>query len=172
MRSIRSTPLLLAAGLACGCLPGPGEVGPLVPEITMEGVSFRVDRGGSTRAVGEAERVTYRRDTTAVVAQGLVLTMPGADGEVVVTAPSGRGNTTERRFEVSGGIRAARRGDLATTGSATFEPSVPGWSSGRIEGREPLVVTGPGYRLDGRGFTLDPGTGDLHLSGGARLVTR
>lgn len=166
---------LLAAAVACvllsaGCRPGrPAEARQLVPELTMEGVRFAVERGGQTRAWGEAERLTYRRDTTAVAAEGLTLVLVGPDGEVRVTAPRGVGLASDRRFDVEGGILATRGADLATTGSAKYEVAPSG--VGLVSGSEPVTVSGPGYRLTGKNFRLLPGSGEIVLGSGARLLT-
>ena len=170
MRSIR----FLAAALICllsgACRPGrAGEAREMVPELTMEGVRFSIERGGQRRAWGEAEQLTYRRDTTAVVASGLILVMAGPDGEVRVTAPRGSGMGSERRFEVEGGIQAVRGSDVATTASARFE--APQNGAGVVTGTEPITVAGPGYRLTGKAFRLLPATGEIVLVNGARLVT-
>lgn len=169
MRSIR----FLAAGLTCllaaACRPSrAGEARELVPELTMEGVRFAIERGGEGRARGEAERLTYRRDTTAVAATGLILVMNSPDGEIRITAPRGSGVGSERHFEVEGGIQASRGGDVATTAAARFE--APQRGAGLVTGTDPVTVAGPGYRLTGRAFRLHPATGELVLLGGARLT--
>lgn len=174
--------LLAAAwGLgACG-MGRPRVAGDLVPELALEGVTFRIDRGGVTRATGEADRVTYRRDTTAVAATGLVLLLAGAEGPVRVTAPSGRGIVTDRRFEAVGGLEASRGADRAVTAAAHYEPAEPvpahpeqagpGPGPGLVRGTDPVTLSGPGYRLTGTGFTLDPASGVIVIGGGAHLVT-
>lgn len=169
MRSPRVLAPLLLLVLAAGCRPGrSGEARQLVPELTMEGVRFAIERGGVSRAWGEAERLTYRRDTTAVAAEGLTLVMTGQDGEVRVTAPRGTGIAADRRFDVEGGIRGSRGADLATTASAHYE--APQRGAGLVTGTDPVTVTGPGYRLTGRGFRLQPATSEIVIGNGARLV--
>lgn len=174
-------PSLFAAAMftwilaTAGCRPArPVEPRELVPELVMEGVTFRVDRQGESRAMGEASRVTYRRDTTAVTASGLglLLTDP-AQGPIRIVAPAGQGVAAERRFEVSGGILAERGADQATTGSARFEPASSGEgtpSGAVIRGDEPVLIEGPGYQLAGHDFRLDPATREITLGHGARLV--
>jgi lipopolysaccharide export system protein LptC len=169
MRSIRVLAPVMICVLAGGCRPSrPGEAHQLVPELTMEGVRFSIERGGVSRAWGEAERLTYRRDTTAVAAVGLTLIMSGPDGEVRITAPRGSGVAADRRFEVEGGIQASRGADLATTASASYE--APQHGAGLVTGTEPVTVSGPGYRLTGQGFRLLPATAEIVLGNGARLV--
>jgi lipopolysaccharide export system protein LptC len=176
MRPSLQTAAIFAWILAsAGCRPArPAEPRDLVPELVMEGVTFRVDRQGDSRASGEASRVTYRRDTTAVTASGLglLLTDPG-QGPIRIVAPSGEGVAAERRFDVSGGILAERGADKATTASARFEGAGAGEgapSRATIQGDEPVVVEGPGYRLEGKTFRLDPATREITLGHGARLV--
>ncbi len=162
---------------AAGCRPArPAEARELVPALIMEGVRFRVDRQGESRATGEADRVTFRRDTTDVTASGLgmLLADPG-QGPIRIVAPSGAGSTAERRFDVSGGIVAERGSDRATTAAARWE-QVAGPGTGdapavaAIRGDDPVLVEGPGYRLTGTGFRLDPARHEITLGHGARLV--
>ncbi len=169
MRSIGLIAPVLIGVLAGGCRPGrPGEARQLVPELTMEGVRFTIERGGVRRAWGEAEVLTYRRDTTGVAATGLTLVMSGPEGEVRVTAPRGVGVVADRRFDVEGGIHASRGADSAATASARYEAFERG--PGLVSGGDPVTVSGPGYRLTGRGFRLLPATSEIVLGNGARLV--
>lgn len=168
MRLRKATWLFLF--LAVGCRPArPGEARRVVPALTMDGVQFQVDRGGVVTATGRAERLSYRRDTTDLVASNLAMDLVTATGPVHVTAPSGEGRLGGRTFRASGGIRASRATDVATTASASTRPGPDGraW----VEGSEPVQVDGPGYRLTGTGFDLDPATGELTLHGKPHLVT-
>ncbi len=156
--------------LAAGCRPArPGESRRVIPELTMDGVQFRVDRGGLTTASGEAERLTYRRDTTDVAAVNLAMDLVTATGPVRVTAPAGSGNLASRHFRATGGLRATRGSDVAETPSATASPGPDGRTA--IHGDQSVQVEGPGYRLDGTGFDIDPATGDIAIHGRPRLVT-
>jgi hypothetical protein len=156
--------------LAAGCRPvRPGEARQVAPELTMDGVQFQVDRGGVLKASGEAERLTYRRDTTDVAALALAMDLLTATGPVHVTAPSGSGHLAGKTFRVSGGLRATRGADVATTASATTRPGPDG--AIRIEGDEAIQLAGPGYRLTGTGFDIDPASGELTLRGRPHLVT-
>jgi len=47
---------------------------------------------------------------------------------------------------------------------ATFEPSGDG--SGQVVGDRPVELTGPGYLLQGKGFTLDLASGEIAVRGG------
>lgn len=156
--------------LAVGCRPArPGEARQVAPELTMDGVQFQVYRGGETIASGQAQRLTYRRDTTDVSASALAMDLITATGLVHVTAPVGAGQLASRQFSVSGGIRASRGADVATTASATTRPGPDG--KVRLEGEEAVQLDGPGYRLTGTGFVVDPATGELAIRGTPHLVT-
>lgn len=156
--------------LATGCRPArPGEARQVVPEVTMDGVQFRIDRQGATTASGEADRLTYRRDTTDVAVRGLTMDLATQGGPVRVTAPEGSGHLGSRRFGVTGGIRATRGADVATTPSADSRPGPDG--KVEIHGDEAVQVAGPGYRLTGTGFDITPSTGEVEVHGRPHLVT-
>lgn len=156
--------------LAAGCRPvRPGEARQVAPELTMDGVRFQIDRGGVLKVSGEADRLTYRRDTTDVAASALAMDLLTASGPVHVTAPSGSGRLAGKTFRVTGGLRATRGADEATTPSATTRPGPDG--ALRIEGDEAIQLAGPGYRLTGTGFDIDPASGELTLRGKPHLVT-
>ena len=171
MRSILLTALVTSLLALAGCgRSGPADAAQLLPQLVLEGVRFRIDRDGERRAQGTADMVALRRDTGAVAVRGLALTLLGSEGEVEVRAPMASGLLGERRFSASGGLTALRRTDLAATDAAWYEPG-PGGTPGLAKGNGPVVVTGPGYRLTGTGFTLDPASRDLSIRGGARLVS-
>jgi hypothetical protein len=154
--------------LATGCRPGrSGVARQVIPQLIMDGVQFQVDRGGVTTSTGQADRITYRRDTTDVSAVNLTMDLTGETSPIRVTAPAGAGQVRDRRFRVTGGIRASRARDTARTESATISPGAGGQTA--ISGEEPVEVDGPGYRLTGTGFDLDPASGDLTIRGQPHL---
>jgi len=156
--------------LAAGCRPvRQGEARQVAPELTMDGVQFQIDRGGVLKATGEAARLTYRRDTTDMAATDLAIDLLTPTGPVHVTAPTGSGRLAGKTFRVSGGLRATRGADEATTPSAITRAGPDG--AIRIEGDEAIQLAGPGYRLTGTGFDIDPATGELAIRGKPRLVT-
>jgi lipopolysaccharide export system protein LptC len=164
---------LLCAVATAGCWPSrPPDARQVLPELRMEGVRYRVYRGSQSRLQGEADRTSYRRDTTEVVAHGLALILTDVAGAtpVRVTAPVGQGIGSERVFSVEGGVRAVRADDLATTERARYAPATPGDGAGLVRGDDPVHLEGPGYQLDGTGFTLDPATGEFALFGKPRFV--
>ena len=139
-----------------------------MPELRLEGVRFRLFRGDALRADGTASAVTYQRETTAVKATDLTIHLREAQGEVVLTAPTGEGVASARTFQASGGLRAVRGSDVATTEAARFDPAQG--ENGRVVGDQLVELKGRGYRMRGNGFTLDPEAGQLALRGGTRLV--
>ncbi len=139
----------------------------MVPELKLEGVRFRVYRGGELRAFGSADRASLRRDSTEVSAQVLEAVLPRSTPPVRIAAPRGEGVLSARTFSASGGVTATRGDDRASTERARY---VPGPDGGRVVGEDPVVVEGRSYRLEGTGFTLTPADGEIAVGGGARLV--
>lgn len=164
-----AAPLALAVSLlGPGCrAPKPAEGSDVVPELKLDGVTFRVYRDGALRAFGEARTASLRRDSTDLSARDLVATLTGAEAPVRITAPVGGGVVADRVFRASGGITVARGDDVATTERARFEPSGEG---GLVLGDAPVVVEGRGYRMEGPGFTLDPARGDIDVRGGVEVL--
>jgi lipopolysaccharide export system protein LptC len=161
----------LCTGSMAGCRPvQPTEAREVVPEIKLEEVRFRLYRGESLRLSGESRVLTLRRDTRDLAARDLAARIAGEGRPpFVVTAPEGAGNVGSRTFAVRGGVTLARGDDVAHTEAAAYAPG--GTGKGLVTGHDPVVVDGPGYRLTGTGFTLDPATGILDMGGGVRLVT-
>jgi hypothetical protein len=134
--------------------------------VNLEEIQFRAWRGGDLAASGTAARATLRRDTGTVRALDAHVDVPrpGEPG-VSASAPVLTGDTRTRSWKGEGGI-VLTRGDVeARTASARFAEA-----DGRVRGDEPVVVTGPGWRLSGPAFTADPRSGDVEIHGGARLV--
>src|SRR5512138_908529 len=153
---------------APGCrAPRPGEAREVGPELKLEGVRFRVYRGGDLRAFGDAATVSMRRDSSDLWASGIAVELPRPGDPVRIEAPAGRGNLSSHEFTASGGITVSRGEDSARTERARF---VPGDRGGLVRGDDPVVVEGRGYRLTGTGFVLDPATGVISVRGRARLV--
>ena len=171
MRWLLLSALVASSAAVAGCGRSRStEVGELLPQLVLKAVRFRVDQDGVAKARGTADLVALRRDTRDVAARGLTMTLLGSEGEVQVRAPQASGRLGERRFAASGGLTATRRTDTATTESAWYIPG-PSGSPGLVQGDGPVLVSGPGYRLTGVGFTLDPASRELSIRGGARLVS-
>jgi hypothetical protein len=139
----------------------------VAPELKLEGVHFRIYRGDTLRAFGEADTASLRRDSSELRAQRVEATLPRAGTPVKLTAPAGEGSLATRRFQATGGVVVARGEDSARTERARYEPE-PG--DGLVRGDDPVVVSGREYQLTGTGFTLDPTLGTIVVGGGARLV--
>lgn len=166
-----AVPLALAVSIltAPGCRPEkPAEAQRVVPELKLEGVRFRVHRGGDLRAFGEAAAASLRRDSTEVAATNLEAVLPRSPAPVRITAPEGEGVVSSRVFSAEGGVTVSRGEDVARTERARY---LPGPDGGRVVGEDPVVVEGRAYRLAGTGFTLEAATAELAIRGGARLVT-
>jgi hypothetical protein len=132
----------------------------------MESVQFRAWRGPDLAASGTADRVVYRRNSGDVEASGVhvIAPRPGVP-DLVVSAPALTGDLGARTWAAGGGV-------VLTRGDATARTPTARWAEadGMVRGDEPILVTGPAYRLSGPGFTADPGTGDVEIRGGVRLV--
>jgi len=160
---------LVCAVPAVGCGPArPRETRQVVPQLELGGVRFRIYRGATLRARGEAVAVTYRRDTTDVAVRDVRAMLFGGATPVEIAAPEGHGVVSDRTFEATGGVVARRDADVARTPSARFEPREGG--EGLVRGDEAVTVAGKGYRLEGTGFTLAPSTGEIVLGGHPRLL--
>lgn len=170
MRMRTYLPLAVAALVAAGCGGAtPRDPQAVAPELKLEGVRFRVYRGDSLRAHGEAATASLRRDSSELRASNVEATLPRGATPVRVTAPAGEGSLASRTFLATGGVVVARGDDAARTERARYEP---GERDGRdlVRGDDPVALTGRGYSLTGRGFTLDPSAGTIVVGGGARLV--
>lgn len=166
---MRMTAPLIAALTAlatAGCTGGSRSQSEAVPpELRLEGVRFRIYRGDVLRAEGESEAASLRRDSSELRARNVVATLPRGGVPVRITAPAGEGSLGSSTFSASGGVLVSRGEDAARTERARYAPQ----GSGLVEGDDPVVVSGRGYRLEGNGFTLDPAAGSIVVRGGARL---
>lgn len=149
-----------------GCNGGEPSTRPPPPEVTLERVAFRAWRGPELRASGTADRVVYRKDSGEVIAEGAHATVPRPGvPDLSVSAPELQGDLGTRTWKARGGVVMTRGDATARTPSARWAES-----DGIVRGDEPMVVTGPGYRLAGPAFSADPTTGNVEIRGGVRLV--
>lgn len=168
MRTAAGLAAALALGLGTGCQPAqPVEARDVVPELMLEGVRFRVWRGADLRVEGEARTATLERDSTLLRARDVVAVLPRGGDPVRIAAPEGSGVLSAHTFEAHGGVTVRHRDDVARTPSARYTPEGEG---GMVRGDQALTVDGRGYRLEGTGFVLDAGTGELTLGGSPRLT--
>lgn len=135
----------------------------MVPELNLERVRFRVWRGAELRVRGEARQVTIRRDTTDTTAVDLRAELPRGETPVTITAPAGEGVLSASTFSVHGGVVMTRGDTQATTDHARYAPGPD--RVARIAGDAPVLVSRPGFRLEGVGFTYDLATDVLDLGG-------
>jgi hypothetical protein len=161
--------LALLAAAGCGG-SARRDTQAVAPELKLDGVQFRIYRGDTLRAFGEAETASLRRDSSELRAQRLEATLPRGETPTKVTAPTGEGSLATRRFQATGGVVVSRGGDSARTDRARYEPSADGSGDGLVRGDDPVIVSGRDYQLTGTGFTLDPTVGTIVVRGGARLV--
>jgi lipopolysaccharide export system protein LptC len=169
--SIRAAGALTLAVCLLGA-PGcgaqrPREAQQVVPELKLEGVRFRVFRGEALRVAGEARTASLRRDSSEVALRDLVATLPRDGGDVRITAAEGEGVLASRTFEATGDVVVAQGDTVGRTTAARYLPE--GGEKGLVRGDRPVVVEGPGYRLEGPRFTLDPASGVIAIEGGATL---
>lgn len=105
---------LLAAGMMlAGCGAGEGrEAEEVPPGITLQGVRFHAYRGATLAATGEAATASFRRDSTDLTAERLVVRVPARPGEPddVVEAPRASGNLRAGAAHLQGGVTAVVRG--------------------------------------------------------------
>lgn len=129
-------------------------------------MQFRAWRGPDLAASGSADRTVYRRDDGTVQATRARVTIPRPGmPDLSIEAPELRGDLGARTWAARGGVVLTRGDAVARTPSARWAES-----DGIVRGDEPVELTGPGYRLTGPAFTADPGTGDVDVRGGVRLV--
>lgn len=134
--------------------------------MRFETVQFRAYREGRLSAAGQAAEVAYFRNSGEIAARGVTVDLPQDVGAPVrVTAPEVSGDVPGRAFQARGGVRATRGADEARTASARYADA-----DGLVRGEEAVEIEGPGYRLAGPAFTLDPRAGELTVRGGVRLV--
>ncbi len=132
----------------------------------MDGVQFRAWRGAGLAASGTADRVVYRRNSGEVEGTGVrvIVPRPGMP-ELAVSAPNLSGDLGARTWAAGGGVVLTRGDAIARTPTARWAEA-----DGMVRGDEPVLVSGPAYRLSGPAFTANPGTGDVAIRGGVRLV--
>lgn len=156
----------IAALAGCGA-PVQGEAA-APPQVVLEDVRFQSWRGAEPSATGTAARVVYRKSSGDVEAQEarVVSARPGAP-EMTVQAARLAGDGSARAWRASGGVVLTRGDAVARTASARWSEG-----DGLVRGDEPVVVSGPGWKLEGPAFVADPASGDVSIRGGARLVAR
>ncbi len=154
---------LLALAFTSGCGDGrPREGEGVPPELAFQGLTFRVYRGSTLEATGQAQRASLRRDSSDAAAEAIRIWFPRTPEreETRLVAARGTGNLRERRFQVEGGVRAEQAREVATTASARYSAA-----DGLVRGDERVDVSGGDFTVQGPGFTLDPRDEVVRLSG-------
>ncbi len=157
---------LAATLLGCGA-GRPPETEDVPPELIFDRFEFRVYRGPELEATGVARRASFRRDTSDLSAEKLVVMFPPRPTRAAARLESdtATGNLRERWFEAAGAVRATQAGQVATTERARYSGA-----DGLVRGDRPVEVRGRASTLAGPGFTLDPRDEVLQVEGGAQVV--
>jgi lipopolysaccharide export system protein LptC len=137
------------------------------PGIAFEDLQFRSYRGADLVVSGQADRASYRRDNGQLTAEQITARFPGRGGEpeAVVEARAGTGSLKSSQFQLYGGVTAWRGTMVARTPEASFDRAV-----GLLQGEGPVSIEGPGYSLEGAGFTYDPARERIRMGSGVRLT--
>lgn len=149
-----------------GCQAGPTDREQKPPEMRFEDVHFQTYRDSRLSARGTAAEVLYLRNSGELSVRDIDVELPQEGSSPVrLAAPRITGEVPARTFEADGGLVAVRDRDEARTASARYAAS-----DGVVRGDRPIEISGPGYRLAGPAFTLDPRAATLAVRGGVRLV--
>ncbi|GEJ57499.1 hypothetical protein [Anaeromyxobacter diazotrophicus] len=138
------------------------------PELTFDGLTYRVYRGTVLVAEGDAVRAAFRRDNADLAAQELTARFPstGDRPEARIAARQGTGNLRLRWFQASGGVRAEQGDEVAVTEEARYDAA-----DGLVRGERPIEVRGASHLVvRGPAFTLDPRLERLTIAGGAHIT--
>jgi hypothetical protein len=159
--------LFIALFAGCGSPRTRGDE-EVPPELTFDEFAFRAYRGSALTAVGQAERASFRRDTSDLAAERVRVRFPEeADRpEARMTAARGTGNLTARRFEAQGDVHAEQAGRVADTEVARYAGE-----DGLVRGDRLITVRSQGLTVTGPGFSLDPKDAVLRIEGGAHVVS-
>jgi hypothetical protein len=135
----------------------------------LQGVAFARLSEGQLVARGTAERLDYRRSggwVQASRANAIVHPTPGSSlamyGTVRVLAKEAEGEVPNARGTASGGVRLdTARGDTALTERVVLDGNV-------LRGHDPITASGPGYRVNGNGFSARTDGTAIHVNSGVR----
>jgi hypothetical protein len=174
-QNVRAVLGVAALALASGCgKPGNPAVSFIstptdVPDLSLQGVAFARSSEGQLVARGTAERLDYRREGGRLQASrgsAIVHPTPGTSlatyGTIRVLARAAEGEVPNSRGTASGGVRLdTARGDSALTDRVALEGNV-------LKGNAPVTATGPGYRVNGNGFSVRTDGTAIHLDRGVQ----
>src|SRR5689334_12168042 len=138
-------------------------------DLSLRGVAFARLSEGQVVARGTAERLDYRRAGGRFVAQdaaGITYPLPGTSlaqfGTLRAVAREVEGEVANRRGSASGSVRVdTARGDTAVTERVELEGDL-------LHNSVPVAATGPGYQVDGNGFSARTDGSSIQLTNGVR----
>lgn len=139
------------------------------PDLSLTSVAFARLSEGRVVARGNAERLDYRRTggrLEAVNGAATVYPQPGSGlaefGAMRFAAPHMDGEIPNRRGNASGGVRLdTMRGDTARADRVAYDGDL-------LESDVPVQAKGPGYQVQGNGFTAKTDGSDIRLTQGVR----
>jgi hypothetical protein len=134
--------------------------------MRFEDVHFQAYRESRLSMRGTAAEAVYLRNSGELSVRDADVEIPQEGSTPVrIAAPRVSGDVPGRTFQADGGLVAVRGRDEARTESARYAAS-----DGVVRGDRPVEIAGPGYRLSGPAFTLDPRAAQMVVRGGVRLV--
>jgi hypothetical protein len=156
--------LLALALLATACGQTPKEAKTPPPEVTLYDVTMSTFRGSQLAAHGVADQLVFERSSGDAVAQVAKVVLPPSrpGGEAnTVSAPVIRGNLLDRQAFGEGGVTLlGPRQLVGHTPRAHFDGAKL-----VADGKDPIRVDGPGYRLDAIGFSFALATEEFSFEG-------
>jgi hypothetical protein len=139
------------------------------PDLSLTTVAFARLSEGRVVARGNADRLDYRRTggrLEAINGAAAIDPEPGSGlaefGTVRFSAPQIDGEVPNRRGNASGGVRLdTMRGDTALAERVNYDGDL-------LQTDVPVQAHGPGYRVEGHGFSARTDGSDIRLNRGVR----
>lgn len=177
MGSQSASPVFPALALAFAAACGKAADAPVssfstpvdAPDLSLTSVAFARLAEGRVVARGNAERLDYRRTggrLEAVDGAAAINPQPGSGlaefGTVRFSAPQISGEIPNRRGNASGGVR------LETLRGDTARAERVGYDGDLLQSDVPVQARGPGYQVEGNGFSAKTDGSDIRLTHGVR----
>src|SRR4051812_35347383 len=165
--------IALAFGAACG-KSADASVSSLstpdnAPDLSLTSVAFARLSEGRVVARGNAERLDYRRTggrLEAVDGAAAINPEPGSGladfGTLRFSAPHIDGEVPSRRGNATGGVR------LETLRGDTARAQRVGYDGDLVQTDVPVQARGPGYQVEGNGFSARTDGSDIRIIHGVR----
>ena len=151
---------MLFTAILASCSAPPIDTGAVPPELLLKVVGFRFFQGSTLKAIGSADRVSFRRETGDVDGDHVEIRFQGATAEddVELFAVQAAGNVDRQQADGTRGVRLVdAQGTTGTTDAAHFD-GVRELASGTA----PIDVAGSGFVLTGAaGFELPLARGGI-----------